>query len=149
MRRAALVFAPLCALVGLSALGPGVAGAQPAGGGAPPGQPLVETLSGPAKDAYDSAVVLVNNGDCAHAIAKYRQAYDLSKDPRLLFDMALCDRDLRAYAEMRPLFPRYEKESGAELSGEDRADGDRALETIKSLIGAVHVTVSENGAEGR
>jgi hypothetical protein len=107
---------------------------------------LAESLTGAAKEAYDAAGILLNNRDLAGAITKYRQAYDLSKDPRLLFDMAVCERDLRAYAKMRELLLRYEQEAGADVSAEQKADIDDALAAIHSLVAAVRVTASEVGA---
>jgi hypothetical protein len=65
---------------------PGVASARPPEAA---DVPLAQTLQGPAKDAYSSAGPLFNNGDFAGAFTKYRAAYDLAKDPRLLYDMAL------------------------------------------------------------
>jgi hypothetical protein len=139
--RSLISLALLCAL----ALGSPFASAQ---SGASPRRraPLGETLSGPAKDAYEAAGILLNNRDFAGAVTKYRQAYDLSKDPRLLFNMAVCERDLRAYARMQGLLLRYELEAGADLSEEEKAEVDAALAAIHSLIATVNLTASEVGA---
>jgi hypothetical protein len=108
--------------------------------------PLRESLSGPAREAYAAAVVLLNNQDAAGALEKYRQAYDLSKDPRLLFDMAVCQRDLRAYAQMQGLLLRYEQEAGDQMSAQQKADVEAALAAIRDLVGTLHLSVSEAGA---
>ncbi|HEV3192227.1 MAG TPA: PEGA domain-containing protein [Polyangiaceae bacterium] len=109
--------------------------------------PLSESLPGPAKEAYEAAVALVNIGDWSHAIIKYWQAYDLSKDARLLFDIAVCYRDLRAYAKMQSMLLRFEKEAGAGISAEQKADVDAALAAIHGLVGTVILKVSEAGAD--
>src|ERR1019366_2667901 len=62
----------------------------------PAAAPLSDSLTGPARDAYNSARILINNGDFAGAYSKYAQAYSLSKDPRLLYDMAVCTRSMKA-----------------------------------------------------
>ncbi len=147
MRRAPLLLTSLIAMLGASGLDVPFASAQPADAGSAHRAPLNDSLSGPAKEAYEAAVVLLNNKDCGRAVAKYRQAYDLSKDPRLLFNIAVCDRDLRAYAQMQSLLLRYEREAGAEMSAEQRADVEAALAAIHNLVGTVHLTVSEEGAE--
>ncbi len=150
MRRPPFVVASLLAfltILGVSIVVPGTATGQPADAGAPPRPALSESLSGGAREAYEAATVLLNNKDCAHAIVKYRQAYDLSKDPRLLFDMAVCDRDLRSYAQMQGLLVRYEKEASAEMSAEQKAEVDAALGAIHDLVGTVDLTVSEAGAD--
>jgi hypothetical protein len=113
----------------------------------PPGAPaLSESLTGPAKEAYESARVLLNNHDPAGALTKFQQAYDLSKDPRLRFNMAVCARDLRAYARMQKLLLLYEKEAGASLSAQEKADVDAALATIRDLVGTLKLMVNEAGA---
>jgi hypothetical protein len=123
-----------------------LAAAQAVDPGAPPRPSLAESLSGAARQAYEAAMLLFNNHDCARALEKYRQAYALSKDSRLLFDMAVCERDLRSYARMQTLLLRYEKEEDARLSPAQRADIDAALAAIHNLVGTVRLTVNEGGA---
>jgi len=108
--------------------------------------PLEQTLSGDAKVAYDSAQILSNNGDFAGALAKYQQAYDLSKDARLLFNMAICERSLHAWARMQSLLRQYEREAGSALSNADKAEVEGALAVIQNLVGTIELTVSEPGA---
>ncbi|HEX3771991.1 MAG TPA: PEGA domain-containing protein [Polyangiaceae bacterium] len=118
------------------------------GDAGPPGEvPLGDTLRGAAKEAYDAATVLVNNKDCARAVEKYRQAYDLSHEPRLLFNMAVCDRDLRDYAQMRALLLRYEREAGASIPPDRRAEVEAALAAIRAVVATIYLTVDEPGAQ--
>ena len=107
---------------------------------------LKETLHGPAKDAYDSARLLLANNDFAGALAKFQQAYDLSKDPRLLYNMAICSKNMRGYARMQTLLEQYERDAGASMTPDERAAVDTALAAIKGLVGALKLTVSPNGA---
>jgi hypothetical protein len=116
---------------------------------AQPGAPeksLGESLQGAASEAYVSAKMLLNNKDYRGALAKFREAYDISKDPRLLYDMAICERNLRAYARMESLLEQYEREAASSISPQDKALCDDALAAIKSLVGSVSVVVSEDGA---
>jgi hypothetical protein len=115
----------------------------------PPPSPLSESLRGDARGAYLAATALLDAGDGANALAKYGQAYDLSHDPRLLFDMAICDRDLRAYARMQGLLLRYVREAEGTLTPEQREEIDAALAAIRALVGTVKLAVTEPGAEVR
>ena len=108
--------------------------------------PLSQSLRGSAKDAFTAASVLVRNGDFAGALVKYEEAYATSKDPRLLFNMALCARSQHDYAHMQTLLGRYLRESGSALSADDKRDVDAALGAIRMLIGTVVLTVNEPGA---
>ena len=107
---------------------------------------LEETLHGPAKDAYDSARLLLANNDFAGALTKFQQAYDLSKDPRLLYNMAICSKNVRGYARMQRLLEQYERDAGASMTSDERSAVDTALAAIKGLVGALELTVSPNGA---
>src|SRR5258708_2035721 len=99
-------FTLLCAVMFAAPL----ADAQPAD--APAARPgLADSLTGAAKEAYEFGRMLRNNQDWAGALRKFEQAYSLSSDPRLLFNMAICARDLRAYARMQQLLKRYEQDA--------------------------------------
>jgi len=127
------------------ALSPELARAQTAASGFAQA-PLTQSLTGRAKEAFASAQLLYNNSDFAGAIIKYQQAYDLSKDPRLLFNMALCHRSLHAWARMGTLLRQYEREAAKAMSAGERADVDSALAAIQNLVGTVRLTVSQPGA---
>ncbi|HTB78542.1 MAG TPA: PEGA domain-containing protein [Polyangiaceae bacterium] len=109
-------------------------------------QALSDSLQGPAKAAYDSARMLVANGDFVAALAKFKEAYDTSKEPQMLYDMAICEKNLRHYARMQVLLQRYLQEGATRLTASDRASVDGALAAIKELVASLSVTVSEAGA---
>jgi|HubBroStandDraft_1064217.scaffolds.fasta_scaffold10765_2 PEGA domain-containing protein len=109
-------------------------------------QPLTQSLSGSAREAFTAAQVLVNNGDFTGAMTKFGQAYDLSKDPRLLFNMAVCARNLHDYARMQGLLVRYQHDGAVGMSAEDNADVENALAAIRTLVGRVKVSVNEADA---
>ncbi len=109
-------------------------------------RPLAETLRGPAKSAYESANLLVQNHDFAGALAKFKEAYLASEDARLLYNMAVCEKNLRHYASMQSLLQRYVREGGAHLSAEDHTAVEAALSAIQSLVATLKITVSVDGA---
>jgi hypothetical protein len=107
---------------------------------------LADSLRGDAKTAFDSANLLITNQDFSGASAKLNQAYSLSKDPRLLFNMALCERNLHHYARMQTLLKQYEHDAGARLTPENRQKVEDALRAISNLVGTVTIAVAESGA---
>jgi hypothetical protein len=109
-------------------------------------QVLAETLKGPARAAYDSARLLVTNGDFVSALAKFKEAYDTSNEPELLYDMAICEKNLKHYAHMQALLQRYLRDGGGRLTTAERAQVDGALDAIKELVANVRVTTNEAGA---
>jgi hypothetical protein len=110
------------------------------------GASLSESLSGAAKTAFTSAQTLINNGDFAGAYLKLGQAYDLSKDPRLLFNMAICARDMHDYAKMQTLLLRYKREGKATIAADELAQVDAALKAMRDLVGGVRLKANVEGA---
>src|SRR5438067_2397302 len=53
---------------------------------APPS--LGDSLTGPAKTEYDLGKILYRDGDFAGALVKFQKSYELSSDPRLLWNVA-------------------------------------------------------------
>jgi hypothetical protein len=113
---------------------------------ATPPAPLAESLTGMAKAEYAAARILYDDGDFAGALEKLRSTYDMSKDPRLLWNMAACQKNLRHYAEVVRLVDRYLSEGRGYVSDSDRSDATSLLDTVKDFISRVDVTSNEAGA---
>lgn len=108
--------------------------------------PLAESLEGEAKAAYESALLLYRSGDMATAYLKFEEAYARSSDPRLLWNMAACQRGLRKYAKVARLVRRYLAEAGARLGPEERAEAERSLEALTPLIAPLETKITPAGA---
>ncbi len=123
---------------------PGAATPPAAAAAAP--APLAESLTGPAKESYDAAVVLFNDGDARGALLKFGAAYEAARDPRLLWNMAVCEKQQRHYARMIGLLERYLAEGGAVLTESERTEARAVLETLQPFVSRVALTVSEPSA---
>ena len=125
------------------------ASAQPALEAPPPptAPALGDSLTGPAKQDYESGRLLFRDGDHAGALAKFSSAYDISKDPRLLWNMAACEKNRRHYARAVGLVRRYLKEGDATLPAEDKADAAELVKVMEPFTAKLRITVSEPGAE--
>ncbi len=105
--------------------------------------PLAQSLTGEAKAAYESGRLLFEDGDGPGALAKFSHSYDISRDARLLWNMAACEKELRHYSRAATLIGRYLKEGGKRISAEQRKS---ALET-QTALSAFYVTVKLSGAQ--
>src|SRR5690348_11091354 len=56
--------------------------------------PLAESLTGEAKAEYESGKLLFEHGDFAAAAVKFQHAYEVGKDPRLLWNVAAAEKQL-------------------------------------------------------
>jgi len=112
-------------------------------------KPLGETLTGEARTSYDIAKILYRDGDYAGALSKFRRAHDLAHDPRLLWNMAACEKNLRRYTRVLDLVDRYLAggESASIVTDEERNEARVFRAAVRSLVGEVEVRVNEPGAD--
>lgn len=108
--------------------------------------PLSQSLSGMARAEYEAAKILYADGDFAGASLKFQRAYDESKDPRLLWNQAAAEKNLRRYVKVSELVERYVQESGDKLTEADRTEAQALLDTVKAFIAEVTFTVAPEGA---
>ena len=114
----------------------------------PPGPPaLSDTLTGSAKADYESGRLLYTDGDYAGSLVKFSSAYDASKDPRLLWNMATCEKNLRHYAKSLGLLRRYVKEGDAVLTEQDKKEADELIKVMEPFTAKLQVNVDEAGAD--
>jgi hypothetical protein len=113
--------------------------AQPVTHGAAPSQvaPLADSLSAEAKVEYESARLLFSDGDFAGASTKFKRAHELSGDPRLLWNMAVCEKELRHYARATTLVERYLLEGGDRLTDENRRSATETRDALRDFYSLV------------
>ncbi|MGH7439374.1 MAG: PEGA domain-containing protein, partial [Polyangiaceae bacterium] len=152
VRLAAAATSAWLSLLGASAFADSASpAAAPAGSAAPaatpPAEPsLSDTLTGQAKDDYETGKILVQSNDYGGALVKFRHAFDVTGDVRLLWNVAACEKNLRHYVQVRQVLERYLRDGGTHITGADRDAASAVLHTVRSLVGAVRLTVNEPGA---
>ena len=139
----------VCLCGALAALPSTLASAQAPGPLAPAASrskaagPLASELQGYALTDYQAARVLFDDGDYAGASLKFQHAFDLSGDARLLWNIAVCEKNLRHYAAVLRLVERYAREIGPIMSPEHRDEVDAVLETVRTLVSTVRISVDQ------
>lgn len=116
---------------------------------AAPPVPLAQALHGEAHDAYESGRALFKGGDFAAALASFERAYAATPDPRLLWNMAACERRLGHDARVLSLVARYLVEGGALLTEEDRREAERFVTAVRARVAVLGVTTDPPGARVR
>lgn len=120
--------------------------AAPVAAPSPATPTLSDSLSGSAKLEYDAAKILYDDGDYQGAYTKLKSAYDAAKDPRLLWNMAACEKNQRHYAAVAKLVERYLAEGGTLLSAADRQDATELVNTVKGFVTDLTLQVDQPGA---
>jgi hypothetical protein len=109
--------------------------------------PLSASLTGMARAEYEAGKLLYQDGDYQNALVKFQSVYDLSHDGRLLWNIAVCEKNLRRYTRVLTTLDRYLLEAGSVISAEDRQEAKDLAAAAKPLVSALRITVSEPGAE--
>jgi hypothetical protein len=112
-----------------------------------PAGSLSGTLTGSAKAEYDAGRILFGDSDFAGAVVKFERALDQSGDLRLLWNMAVCEKNLRHYVQVLRLLERYRREYGSHLSRTQWVEVASVVDTVRTLISEVQLRVVPDGAE--
>ncbi|MDB4996950.1 MAG: hypothetical protein JWM74_4382 [Myxococcaceae bacterium] len=135
------ILRPLCLVASLASL----AVATNASAQKPPA-PLSQSLPPAAKTDYETGKALLADGDSLSALVKFDAAYTKAKDPRLLWNMAVCEKNLRHYAKVITLLKRYEQEGATLLSSKDVQEAEDLVWALKALVATLKLDVNEAGA---
>jgi hypothetical protein len=108
--------------------------------------PLSKTLTGDAKAAYEAGKLLFDDHDYAGAATKYGAAYDASHDPRILWSMAACEKEMRHYARASTLVARFLKDAGPLVTPEFLAQARATQDALRSFFSPVRINVQPAGA---
>ncbi len=114
---------------------------------APAPAPLADVLSGDARAAYDRARAQYNASDFVGARNAFGSAFELSRDPRLLWNMAACERKLGRAAKALTLIDRYVAVGGALLVDADRQEAARWRALLEKSVATVTVTGALAGVD--
>ena len=99
-----------------------------------------------AKAEYGAGVVLLKDGDFVEALERFERAHELARDHRLLWNVALCQKNLRRYARMLVTVRRIEQEGGAALTAQDRQEILELVKAAEAFVSRLEITASEAGA---
>lgn len=102
-----------------------------------------------ARADYAAARILYEDGDYAGAFTKLESAYLASKDPRLLWNMAACEKELRHYASVLALLERYLTEGQALISDEEREATGQLVLTVQAFVNELTLVVQPDGVDVR
>jgi hypothetical protein len=114
----------------------------------PAGPPsLGESLTGLAKAEYEAGKLLYGDKDYANAIVKFKQAHKLSGDPRLHWNIAVCEKMLRQYSRMIESVRRYRTEAASMLTADDITQADEIVKTVEGFISELELKVDQKKVE--
>jgi hypothetical protein len=108
---------------------------------------LREQLPPDAQKHWDTAIALYQRGQWDGARTSFNAAYEASKNPRVLFNVAVCDKNLGRYARAIETFKKELAEGKGQLSAEEEADVKTQITGLEQFVAQLSIDVNEPGAE--
>lgn len=108
-----------------------------------------EELPPDAVRAWDDGRLLLQqqSPDYEKALVKFREAYEASGNPRVLYNVAVCEKNLNRYARAATTFRREIEEGRGKLSDAEIADIEAAIAALERFVAKLEVSGNEAGAE--
>lgn len=107
---------------------------------------LRETLPESAKPDWDAGVRLADRKDYDGARAAFLRVYNATKNPRVLFNVAVQEKDLQNYVAAMSYFERELEEGKGQLAPEEEAQLQGAIKGLEPFVMNVKIEVNEPGA---
>jgi len=111
------------------------------------GKTVREQLPPDAQKQWDIAVDLTKRGRWDGARTSFLAAYDISKNPRVLFNVAVCEKNDGKYARAVATFKRELAEGAGKLTADEERDVKAQITGLESYVAQLTIEVSEPGAE--
>lgn len=107
---------------------------------------LRESLPSAAQKSWDAAIDQYEQSNWSGAEADFLRAYELSKSPRVLFNVAVCQKNRGSYAQAIDTFKRELAEGKGTLAREDEREILAAIAGLEKFVSELTVEVNVPGA---
>ncbi|MGE0396675.1 MAG: hypothetical protein AB7T06_08165 [Kofleriaceae bacterium] len=115
----------------------------------PKADPPDKVPSGEQKEAdrhFKSGVELYKEAKYTEALAEFERAYEISPHPLVLYNIAVCHRELSHYQQAVKFYKRFIGEGKGQVPNAKLTTAQTELDSILARIARVTVTVSPDGA---
>jgi hypothetical protein len=116
------------------------------GAHAQPAPDIRSQLPPAAQRAWDQGKDLAGNNDPKGALVAFKQAYDISKNPRVLYNVGVLEKSRNNYARAVEAWERELREGATALSPSEFAEVKNAIAVVQPYVGSIDVTANEAGA---
>jgi hypothetical protein len=101
-----------------------------------------------AQVLWDDAIRIMTSGtpEWDKAAAKFQEAYEVSKNPRILFNVGVCERNLQHFARAIAKFKQELAEGSGKLSPQEKSDVQATIDALQRYVSTIELTVKEADA---
>src|SRR5215472_12710899 len=103
-------------------------------------------LPDPARKAWDAAKQLAGANDYKGALVEFQRAYDLSQNPRVLYNVGIVEKLLTHYARAVGAWEKELSEGVGKLTPAEIAELKNAIAIVQQFVTTIDVTATEPGA---
>jgi hypothetical protein len=103
-------------------------------------------LQEPAQRAWDAAKQLAGASDYRGALVEFQRAYDLSHNPRVLYNLGVTEKLLTHYARAVDAWERELREGAAQLTPAEQQELKNAISIVQQFVTTIDVTANEPDA---
>lgn len=103
-------------------------------------------LPDPARKAWDAAKQLAGANDYKGALVEFQRAYELSQNPRVLYNVGIIEKLLTHYARAVGAWERELSEGAGKLTPAEIAELKNAISIVQQFVTTVDVSSNEPGA---
>src|SRR5579872_2304395 len=103
-------------------------------------------LPEPARHAWDAAKQLAGASDYKGALVEFQRAYEISHNPRVLYNVGVTEKLLTHYARAVDAWDKELKEGTGQLSGAEVQELNNAISIVKQFVTTIEVTSNEPDA---
>ncbi len=96
---------------------------------------------------FERGVQSYNDGSLNSAMVEFTRAYELTRDYRLLYNVAQVESERQEYARAIETFTKYLKQGGSAIPKEKRAEVDNEMSRLRLRVGELWVSTNSSGAE--
>jgi hypothetical protein len=141
------VHSPFVALVLAASLAAQTASAQQPRAPAPAAAGDVRSqLPEPARKAWDAAKQLAGANDFKGALVEFQRAYDLSQNPRVLFNVGVTEKLLTHYARAVDAWDKELHVGAGKLTPAETTELKNAIAIVQQFVTTIDVTANEPDA---
>jgi hypothetical protein len=110
-------------------------------------KPIREQLPLEARGHWDAGIALAQRRNWDGARTSFMSAYEISKNPRVLFNVAVAEKELQRYAAALETFRRELAEGKGLLTPDEEREVAAAIAGLEKLTGALTIHLNERDAD--
>jgi hypothetical protein len=103
-------------------------------------------LPDPARHAWDSAKQLAGASDYKGALVEFQRAYELSHNPRILYNVGVTEKLLTHYARAVDAWDKELREGSTQLTPSEVQELNNAIAIVRQFVTTIDVTANEPDA---